>query len=279
MKPMLPHIHVLGKELPVYWLMSLMGIAAVTVYILLRRKRLGLAGEDLVHILLLGLVGAVIGAKALYLMTILPFIAANFEKIIANPDVIKALLSQGSVFYGGLFGALVAIWLYCRKYAVSFTSVSMLIAGGVPLFHVFGRIGCFAAGCCYGIPASWGVVFSHSVGAPNGVTLIPVQLFESAANLLIFAAVTLFQRYSRRAELSLTLYLASYAVCRFILEFLRGDLIRGVFFGLSTSQWISAGILVFFAVRSVIRRMRRPGSGRDSNNTGPSREVDAAGQC
>ena len=275
---MLPYVHLFGKELPVYWLMSLAGISAVVVYILIRRKPLGLKAEDLIHIVLMGIIGAVIGSKALYLMTMLPFIVLNFEKIFGNLQILKALLTQGSVFYGGLFGALLAIWLYCRKYSVNFKAASMLIAGGVPLFHFFGRLGCFSAGCCYGVEAAWGVVFTGSLGAPNGVALIPVQLFESAANLLIFISVMLFQRRSKHPEQSLTVYLISYAACRFILEFFRGDLIRGVFFGLSTSQWISAGILLYFAVVSLLRRARRLGAQGNGGNTGTGCDIDAKRQ-
>ena len=271
---MLPYIHLFGIELPVYWLMSLLGISAAAVYVLLRRRRLGLKTDDLIHILLMGIIGAILGSKALYLVTMLPVIAANFDKIIRSPVLLKALLTQGSVFYGGLFGALLAIWLYCRKYAVSFSAVSMLIAGGVPIFHFFGRLGCFSAGCCYGIRAPWGVAFAGSLSAPNGVALVPVQLFESGANLLIFVCVTLYQRRSRHPERSLAFYLIAYAVCRFLLEFLRGDLIRGVFFGLSTSQWISAGVLLYFLVLGLIRKIRGRGGMENGGKYGSSREVD-----
>ena len=255
---MLPFVTIFGKVLPMYGCLIILGLLASAAFILIRRKRLGLLTDDLIHIVLLGIVGAMIGAKVLYLATMLPLIINNFDKIIGDPALITAFLTQGYVFYGGLFGTLLAVRLYCRKFAVSFASASVLIAGAVPLFHVFGRIGCFYAGCCYGVEASWGVVFSQSLEAPNGVPLVPVQLFESGVNLLIFTAVTLFQRRSKRPERSLELYLLSYAACRFVLEFMRGDLIRGGFLGLSTSQWISAGILLFFAVRIPLRHFKKP---------------------
>jgi phosphatidylglycerol:prolipoprotein diacylglycerol transferase len=255
--------------------MSLLGIAAVVIYILLRRRNLGLKTDDLIHILLMGIIGAIIGSKALYLVTMLPVIVKNFELISSSPELLKSLLTQGSVFYGGLFGALLAIRLYCRRYSVSFKAVSMLIAGGVPLFHFFGRLGCFSAGCCYGIEASWGFEFTGSLSAPNGVTLIPVQLFESAANLLIFIFIMLFQRRSKHPERSLTIYLTSYAVCRIVLEFFRGDLIRGGMFGVSTSQWISAGILLYFLARIILRKTTRHDTPGNDGNSGTNCDVDA----
>ena len=253
---MLPYIYPFGIQLPTYWIMSLVGIMAVVVYILLFRRHWGLMTDDMVHIVIMGIIGAFIGAKVLYILTMMPVIVMNFRQIIGDPELLKTLLTQGAVFYGGLFGALVSIWLYCRRYRVDFKPVSMMISGGIPLFHFFGRLGCFSAGCCYGIEASWGVVFTESLDAPNGERLVPVQLFESAANLLIFIVILLFQRYSKHPERSLSIYLVSYAVSRFILEFFRGDPIRGLFFGLSTSQWISAGILLFFTVRSITHRIK-----------------------
>jgi phosphatidylglycerol:prolipoprotein diacylglycerol transferase len=237
--------------------MSVAGIAAVVVYVMLRRRKLGLPTDDLIHIVLFAVIGAMVGAKVLYLVTMIPVIMANFGRIIHDPELIKAFLTQGYVFYGGLFGALLAVWIYCRKFSVDFKAASMLFAGGIPLFHVFGRLGCFSAGCCYGVDAPWGVVFTQSLSAPNGEPLVPIQLFEAGANVLIFTGVTLFQRRSKHPEKALTVYLVSYAVCRFILEFFRGDIIRGGILGVSTSQWISLGILVYFAARPLLLKVPR----------------------
>ena len=253
---MLPYIRLFGLELPTYWLMSIIGITAVIIYFAINRKHWDLKTDDLIHILLMGIIGAILGAKLLYLITMLPVLVPNFKRIINDLFLLKTLITQGAVFYGGLLGALLSIKLYCRKYSVDFVSVSMIIAAGAPLFHFFGRLGCFCAGCCYGIEASWGVAFTVSIGAPNGVTLIPVQLFEAAANLLIFIFIVFFQRYSKHPDRSLSIYLVSYAACRFTLEFFRGDLVRGIYYGLSTSQWISLGVLIFFAMRSIIRRVK-----------------------
>lgn len=114
-------------------------------------------------------------------------------------------------------------------------------APAIPLFHVFGRLGCFFGGCCYGKPASWG----FAMASDPEILRVPVQLIESGCNLLIFAALMI---YEKRTEIgnrhTLRAYLTMYAVCRFILEFFRGDSERGLWGPLSTSQIISAIILI-----------------------------------
>ena len=75
----------------------------------------------------------------------------------ADPAAFSArYLSGGFVFYGGLFGALAAVWLFCRRRKVPFSQLGADLVPAVPLFHTFGRVGCFLAGCCYGIPAPAG---------------------------------------------------------------------------------------------------------------------------
>jgi phosphatidylglycerol:prolipoprotein diacylglycerol transferase len=82
----------------------------------------------------------------------------------------------------------------------------------------------------------------ESLGAPPGVPLLPVPLIEAAFNLVIALALSLCKKYGRLPTGTLTaLYLALYAILRFILEFWRGDAIRGIFGGFSTSQYLSAG--------------------------------------
>jgi phosphatidylglycerol:prolipoprotein diacylglycerol transferase len=233
----------------------MLGILAVVIFSLIRRRRLNLAADDLIHIVLYCLIGAIVGAKLLYLITMIPSIVRNFSVIMAHPEILRDLLLGGYVFFGGLLGAIFMMWLYCHLYHVDFDGPAALFAGAVPLFHMIARIGCFLAGCCYGIEADWGVVYSESIGAPNGVALIPVQLFESAANLLIFLAVLIYQR--KRLKGSLTLYLVSYSVCRFLLEFLRGDEIRGHVFGLSTSQWIAAAIILICTIRLIRQKTKK----------------------
>jgi len=99
----------------------------------------------------------------------------------------------------------------------------------LPLGYGFGRIGCWFAGCCYGFPFHGG----H----------FPVQLVDAFVS---FGVCAFLASYSKKAQSGKTLlmYLRIYAVQRFLIEFLRGDAVRGAFLFLSTSQWISIALLL-----------------------------------
>ena len=126
----------------------------------------------------------------------------------------------------------------------------------IPLFHGFGRIGCFFGGCCYGIPSEFGILY-HSPQLPTDqiVTRFPVQLLESGLEFLLFFVLYFFL-YKPTGPLQdkvrghlLEIWLGAYAVIRFLDEFLRGDIIRGVWGPFSTSQWISLAVILFFIIK------------------------------
>lgn len=254
---MLPYIQLFGREVPAYWLMGIAGIIAASLYLYVTNRH-GKAGQiptdDLLHIVLLAAVGALIGSKLLGIITILPLIARNWSFISANPSLLLELLTQGLVFYGGAIGGFLGVYWYCRRYHLSIKTVGAIVTPAVPLFHAFGRVGCFLAGCCWGIEVPWGPEFSHSLAAPNGVPLLPIQLIEAAANVIIFILLAVLSRKlsSHRKWVVLPLYVFIYALVRFTLEFFRGDRERGVFF-FSTSQWISLALLVILALLYLLR--------------------------
>jgi phosphatidylglycerol:prolipoprotein diacylglycerol transferase len=131
-------------------------------------------------------------------------------------------------------------------------------APAIALGHVTGRLGCFAAGCCYGKPGNvpWAVVFTNpaaaaNVGTPLGIPLHPTQLYESGAELLILIVLLATERRGRPFPgRTFWLYMILYGVSRYIIEFYRGDP-RGVIFGVSTSQFISL-LLVPLAIAMLI---------------------------
>jgi phosphatidylglycerol:prolipoprotein diacylglycerol transferase len=244
---MYPFLHVLGREVPMYWLCGVIGMLSAGVLAMLRRRaaRFRTPADDVLHVMLLGLAGALAGSKVFQAIGLVVTQAARpgFWTL-ANWT---AIAYSGGVFYGGLIGGVAAAAIYIRKYNVDFRDVTDILVPSVLLFHAFGRVGCFCAGCCYGREAAWGVAFTHSLGAPNGVPLVPVQLFEAGFNLLLMAAMLLFRPERKRPGLLLPLYLLAYAAARFALEFFRGDIGRGVLL-LSTSQWISLLVILPAAI-------------------------------
>ena len=247
---MLPEWH----HIPMYAVLALLGAGAAWFYFHHRLRRRGENPGRTEQAFLWGVLGAILGAKLLYLLPLLPQLVAALPFLRTSPSYFLAkYLSGGFVFYGGLLGGLAGAWLFCKQRRTSFAALGRDLVPALPLFHAFGRVGCFLAGCCYGIPApvGWlGVTFPASaVEAPGGVPLLPVQLYEAAGCFLLFLLLDHLTKRGWPGDCLLALYLALYAPFRFLLEFLRGDAVRGFLGPLSTSQVISLAVLagVLFA--------------------------------
>lgn len=242
---MLPTITIFNRTIAMYGTMILLGIIIGSLVAILLGKKIHLKSEDVLFTIIFGIIGAVILSKALYLLIDLPYIIKNFNLIIHNMALIKNLLSGGFVFYGGLIGAMVGAYYYCHKYKLYFPTMLLVIIPVIPLMHSIGRIGCFFAGCCYGIEyhGFGSVIFTKSPFPPKGLPLFPVQLVESFFNMLLFVILLIIHRKGKNYKRLISVYIIYYSIMRFILEFFRGDVVRGISFGLSTSQWISLGLL------------------------------------
>lgn len=217
--------------------------------------------EDVLFASFYGILGLIAGGKLLYLLTNISWIIRNFFAIISNAEYLTALMKGGFVFYGGFIGAMAGIFIYARQYKLLALNLMEIILPAVPLIHAFGRVGCFCAGCCYGIPIKepWGLYFLNSQLAPHDLPLFPVQLLEAACNLVIFFIMVYRYRRRRTRGEALCFYLFTYGTLRFVLEFLRYDRERGFLLGLSTSQWIS--ILLVLAALFLRKRIKREPQG------------------
>lgn len=254
---MYPSLDVFGRTVGLYGLCAAVGFLAMLLRVAVLARRRGLVPEDEVVVALVSSAGAAVGAVLLYGITNVPVLARVFQAYgeglypsFGAFAVDAAACFGGFVFYGGLIGALAACVLYCRWRRYNVLEQLDLFAVAIPLFHAFGRIGCFMGGCCYGVEADWGPVFTQSpISSANGVPRVPIQLIESACNLAIFAVVlALFLKGRCRGRL-IAVYGMLYACVRFVDEFWRGDAYRGIWGPFSTSQWIS---LVLFAASLVL---------------------------
>jgi phosphatidylglycerol:prolipoprotein diacylglycerol transferase len=244
---MLPIINLFGRQIPTYGLMGTIGALSGLFYVFFRSPRYHLSRDDAVYIYVLSLVGAMIGAKILYLaleagdlIQDLPLLLSNFSMFFSK------YLTGGFVFYGGLFSSIAVAWLCARNYRVHLVDFFPVLLPALALMCGFGRIGCFCAGCCYGVETSspLGVVFPRTSHiAPAGIPLVPVQLIEAAADFLLFFFMIWLCKKASRTRYALRIYLLLYAAIRFTIEFWRGDSIRGLWGPFSTSQWISLGVI------------------------------------
>jgi phosphatidylglycerol:prolipoprotein diacylglycerol transferase len=245
---------------PVYSYGLLLAIAylAGLQLAVVRARRQGVDATKVMDLGIYLIIAALVGAK-------LMLVAVDFDYFRRQPGELLSLVRAGGVFYGGLIAALgVAIWLV-RRYALNLWTVADLMAPGIALGHVIGRLGCLLAGCCYGRPTSvpWAITFTSpeaaaNVGTPLGIPLHPTQLYDAGAELLILVVLLATERRGRTfAGRTFWLYMLLYAISRFIIEFYRGDE-RGIILGLSTSQFVS----VVIAPLAVLMLLRLGGRGR-----------------
>lgn len=237
---MLPFIHFFGIDIPSYGLMMVIGILCGSLMYYFTARARGIEGLDSFILSSYTLIAALLGAKILAILTSLRALIQLLREG-KSELLLFFLLNGGMVFYGGVILGLITFLLVAKHHHISIPDALDSAAPAVALGHFFGRLGCFGVGCCYGVENhELGLVFKHSPVAPNGIALLPVQLYEASFNLLL-VLVLMFFFYKKRNKPGLTaaLYLILYGIWRFVIEFWRGDAYRGFFLHLSTSQWIS----------------------------------------
>ena len=240
-----------------YGLFAVIGCIFAIFYLKVTERRYRELEADAELALIYGIIGVFIGAKLLSIITQLPDIIADFDYLFTETQLfMQKYLYSGFVFYGGFYGCIFAVWLYCRICKVDFYSIVKILLPMLPIIHGFGRIGCFCMGCCYGTSTSspLGIAFHVSEIAPNGIPLVPIQLIEAAGVFLLFIVLAVMAHKHFSGKHMLCTYLLSYGVLRFILEFFRGDSYRGFIGPLSTSQIISIitiayGLILLYSIK------------------------------
>lgn len=233
-----------------------LGFVVGVVLAALRAQKAGVAFERIVDLFFYSVLSAVLGSRIL-------FVLINFDLYREEPIRILKIWEGGLVFYGGLLlAAGVSIW-YLRHHRMPIWKLADLFSPPIALGLVFGRIGCFFAGCCYGKETTlpWGMVFKNPDSlARLNVPLHPAQLYDAANGLAIFLFLSWKERRKAFDGQIFWLFLFLYSVTRFFVEMVRGDP-RGFLFQdlLSTSQGIgiSLALLSLFVLSYLKKEERR----------------------
>lgn len=244
-----PHLFHIGSfALPTYGFMAALGmISGLAVIFRLARFR-GLDPDQMWNLGGLAAFSGIVGAKLLMLMV-------GWREYLAEPSRIFSIatLQSGGVFSGGLVLAILCSWWYVRREKIPFLSAADVFAPGVALGHAFGRIGCLAAGCCYGreTHVPWAITFHNPwaadfSGTPLNIPLHPTQLYEFVAEVINFAFLYWLCKRKKFEGQVMALFMIVYGIERFVFEFFRGDPGRGeVLGGLMTgTQLIAMGLVV-----------------------------------
>jgi phosphatidylglycerol:prolipoprotein diacylglycerol transferase len=230
-----PYFTIFSTKIPAYGTMALIGLFISLFAAVRLGRQYGIKDRDIFCAACYGMLGLIIGAKLFYALPFLPELVSvvkthGFSYLLAHSESFLHRAFAGYVFYGGLLGIMGGVVLYAKMMRMNVRLFLDVLAMIVPLFHGFGRIGCFLAGCCYGVSITATVRF-------------PVQLIESICNFLLFAFLVFYGKKEKNVGKVAGVYLMAYPLLRFFLEFFRGDRIRGLWtiFGcqLSSAQLMS----------------------------------------
>lgn len=182
-------------------------------------KKEGYDPQKILDLFFYSILAGIIGSRVFYVVQHLSTFQGNLL------DAFK-LWEGGLVFYGGLLFAVPVAWFLLKRQNLSFWKTFDLIAPSMAIGQALGRIGCFYAGCCYGLPTQlpWGVTFTHPESlALKGIPLHPAQLYDAGAGGIIFFILIVFRKHTRfPGQLSL-MYLCLHSIFRFFIELFRGD--------------------------------------------------------
>lgn len=235
--------------LPSYGVLVALGVlAGLQVSMRLAAKK-GVDGEKISNLVVLCALTGLLGAK---IAMILFDWDSHYSQHLDDIFSISTLQAAG-VFQGGLVLAIGFAWWYIRKHGMPFLQTADLLAPGIALAHGIGRIGCFAAGCCWGgaCDRSWAVVFRNPeaaelTGVPLNVPLHPTQLYEAFAEFVIFGLLWRRAGLALRPGAQIGFYLVMYSTVRFAVEFVRSHA-QGLVWGMSLTQWMSLGFVALGA--------------------------------
>jgi phosphatidylglycerol---prolipoprotein diacylglyceryl transferase len=222
----------------------------------LRARREKISGERVADVTLWLMVGAIIGARIVYVTT-------YWKTEFADQPISEIFMIQhgGLVYYGGLIGATIAGMIYIHWKKMPLWKTADVFAPSIALGSVFGRIGCLLNGCCYGRACSlpWAISFpADNPLHPPTTPVHPTEIYDALLNLVLYVFLAwLFRRKKFDGQIFAT-YLILYAVFRSIVEYFRGDYPPDhvhFTFGLTSAQLVSVPIFIIgLALAAVLSR-------------------------
>jgi phosphatidylglycerol:prolipoprotein diacylglycerol transferase len=249
-----------GKAIHTYGAMAALGFFLGLSWIKYEANELGISQKKMSDLFFYIVVSALVGSRILFVLISVP-------SWWLDPLVFFRFWEGGLVFYGGFIAATLMTVFYCKKNHLSFFEVADVLMPALAIGHAVGRLGCFAAGCCYGkmVDASYwfAVQFPENSIAPHDHHVYPTQLFEFTGELILFLFLVVFRKFKKFSGEIFLLYIIVYPVLRSIIEMYRGDTVRGfVVEGLiSTSQfisiiWVSIAIFLWIYLRKTQNKIR-----------------------
>ncbi len=250
---MYPELFKIGPiTIHTYGVMVALGITLGIVVAIKLAKVYQISTGVITDIAFWGVIVAIVSSR-------LGFVLLSPSYYFNNPLEILKIWEGGLVFGFGALGGIITLWFMSRKNGLNFFQMADVFSPGLALGEAVGRIGCFFAGCCYGLPTdSWcAITFTDPKSlAPTNVALYPTQLFHFAANLVIFLVLLLIHAKKRYQGQVLVWYMILHSIQRLFIERFRGDF-RGYILdtqitltqGMSLLVLVGGVMLLFFLKR------------------------------
>lgn len=240
---MFPELHIFSVIIPMYVLCVATGFLVGTIILYFDFQKIHINAKYVFRLMCFVETGVIIGGNFFYLVVNI----SKLQRYFYSFGFTGIFTKSGFVFYGGLLGGVFSIWLFSKVYRQSFKDFLIYELSVAPMIHAFGRIGCFFAGCCYGI--KYDGLLSIYI---NGTNRFPVQLLESFLLVFLFFILQLF--LFKHKSYVIPAYFSGYGLIRVICEFLRGDVTRGFIGKFSISTWISIFCIVIGIIFIFISR-------------------------
>jgi phosphatidylglycerol:prolipoprotein diacylglycerol transferase len=230
--------------IPSYGVFVALGFLAGIWLALRLSSRAGLDREYVTDLAIYCALTGLLGSKLL-------MFAFDWQLYAADPSRVFSLetLMSAGVYHGGFAAAAVFAWFYVRRRGQSFLRTADVLAPGLALGHAVGRLGCFAAGCCWGAECNrpWAVTFTNPdanalTGVPLRIPLHPTQLYESAATLLVAVVLAALFGSLKGSGRVFGLYLVLYGAARTLTESYRMHDQAPPLAGLTWTQWMAVAL-------------------------------------
>jgi phosphatidylglycerol:prolipoprotein diacylglycerol transferase len=238
--PLLGETHLF---LPTYGLLFAGSVLVAWVWFMRRASGMEIDPDRVFNLTFYALLAGLIGAK-------LSLVVVDWRYYVSDPANLVGIIRAAGVLMGGVLAASLTFTIYALRTGLPLYDLGDAIAAPLALAQAIGRLGCLAAGCCYGVATDgWcAVTFTDpaaatQTGVPLNVALVPTQAIQMLHDLALAVLLAwLWRRRIRPAGTVFWIYVLLYSIGRGVIETWRGDAQRGLYFSdaVSTSQILSA---------------------------------------
>ena len=232
-------------NVPLYAVMILTSLIANIIVVVVLSRKYSFSKNEIICLLLYENIGIVGGAKVLTFLQ-------NYRALDGNFD----FLTLGFTAYGAVIGAILFLVIFCFQFKKSFKEMFYVFMPSIPLVYAIGKIGCFLAGCCFGVEYSGigSVTYQYSLAAPPNIRFFPVQLVETICFLGIFVFMMIIHKRNQFDVAKVGVLFILCGLAKFFLDFMRHRHIEQVF---SLNQMISVAFIIIGLIMALYCRTKR----------------------